>query len=365
MWLATTLPEEISWLTRPGFASAFMPMSKNVAGTPYLARTARICGVHVGSGPSSKVRATRPARRDVLDPAGQGPVDHHTVERQGRRDRGERRGRRQLPDGRALEVEPQRDPDDRGDAAVVRPPQDGAVAQRRRPAVGRGVPQRGDVGRGRGRDGCGRGEGRPERRGRGSPGVAVGGRADLQLVGGDDAQRGRHGGLDPGRRSDRPGAARRVVLVVGHELDDVDERGQCREVVAERGGVVRLGDRHGDREAAGGREVRPQSREQVEQPGLVGPCDLLEVDDDPVPAVAVARRRRSRRRRPIGWRGLARAAPASAGRSRRPGRGWGRSSARRAARGRRRGGRGRARSARGRTGTCRRGSRARRSRRSC
>ena len=33
-------------------------MTKNVAGTWYFANTARTCGVHVASGPSSKVSAT-------------------------------------------------------------------------------------------------------------------------------------------------------------------------------------------------------------------------------------------------------------------------------------------------------------------
>ena len=37
-----------------------MPMSKNVPGTPYLRRMDSTCGVQVGSGPSSKVSATRP-----------------------------------------------------------------------------------------------------------------------------------------------------------------------------------------------------------------------------------------------------------------------------------------------------------------
>jgi hypothetical protein len=42
----------------PGLRATCVPTTKNVAGTWYFASTSRICGVHRGSGPSSKVSAT-------------------------------------------------------------------------------------------------------------------------------------------------------------------------------------------------------------------------------------------------------------------------------------------------------------------
>src|SRR3954464_8902611 len=55
-WLPIVLPAARTAPGSPGCALCLAPSSKNVACPPYLASTCRTCGVHIGSGPSSKLR---------------------------------------------------------------------------------------------------------------------------------------------------------------------------------------------------------------------------------------------------------------------------------------------------------------------
>ena len=57
-WLPTSMPAFSSACTSSGCWATSYPMVKNVAGTWNFCRIARIWGVYVGLGPSSKVRAT-------------------------------------------------------------------------------------------------------------------------------------------------------------------------------------------------------------------------------------------------------------------------------------------------------------------
>jgi hypothetical protein len=54
----TSDPESTTCRTTSGYRTMFDPTVKNVPWTPWRWSTARIAGVHAGSGPSSKVRAT-------------------------------------------------------------------------------------------------------------------------------------------------------------------------------------------------------------------------------------------------------------------------------------------------------------------
>src|SRR5262249_46967768 len=58
VWAPISWPAASSARTSAGCSAAAVPTTKNVAGTPWRRSTSRISGVHFGSGPSSKVRAT-------------------------------------------------------------------------------------------------------------------------------------------------------------------------------------------------------------------------------------------------------------------------------------------------------------------
>ena len=58
VWAPISFPLASSARTSSGYLAAWAPTTKKVAGMPWRRRTSRIAGVHLGSGPSSNVRAT-------------------------------------------------------------------------------------------------------------------------------------------------------------------------------------------------------------------------------------------------------------------------------------------------------------------
>ena len=79
VWMPISEPCARIWRTRSGSRATDDPTTKNVPGTWYFASTARICGVHVGSGPSSKVNATVARRQGDALPSAVGQVDHRAA----------------------------------------------------------------------------------------------------------------------------------------------------------------------------------------------------------------------------------------------------------------------------------------------
>ena len=58
LWSQSRLPAATTCLTSDSCAAALFSIMQNVATAPWRCRTASTCGVHRGSGPSSKVSAT-------------------------------------------------------------------------------------------------------------------------------------------------------------------------------------------------------------------------------------------------------------------------------------------------------------------